>query len=86
MSSPFSGATRAGGRGRGWRRELCRSGKAFRSQPLVGGPLDQASHGNRSPAALPMGGKKPLALADEAECLRVGAARFCTPVHHRSVP
>ena len=74
MELPISGPTRTRGRCGGCRHEPRGSGKALRGQPLLGDPLDPAGHGTGSPAALPMGGKKPFALADEAAWIRARLA------------
>ncbi len=69
-SSLFTGLTRTGGRCGSWRHEPGGSGQALRRQPLLGDPLEQAGGSTGSPAALPMGGKKPFALTAEEAWIR----------------
>jgi hypothetical protein len=54
----------------GWRHEPGVGGAPIWGEPFLGDPLDEATEKTGSAAALPMGGKKPFALADEAAWVR----------------
>ena len=75
MGAPYSlgfASARCGGGGVG--NEPARCGEALPGRRCDGDPLDRPCEADGSPAALPMGGKKPFRLAAQGDWIRARLA------------